>query len=68
MDRAGLADFLRIHRQRLQPEDVGLPRSPRRRTPGLRREEVSALAQMSTDSPLFQQLASLILADLAFSP
>jgi transcriptional regulator with XRE-family HTH domain len=49
MDRAGLADFLRIRRERLQPEDVGLPRSPRRRTPGLRREEVSALAQMSTD-------------------
>ncbi|MCO7220426.1 helix-turn-helix transcriptional regulator, partial [Klenkia sp. PcliD-1-E] len=33
----------------LQPEDVGLPRGPRRRTAGLRREEVAALAHMSPD-------------------
>jgi transcriptional regulator with XRE-family HTH domain len=49
MDRAGLADFLRKRREALQPEDVGLPRGMRRRTTGLRREEVAALAQMSTD-------------------
>lgn len=44
-----LADFLRTRRERLTPEDVGLP--PRRagRTPGLRREDVAALAHVSTD-------------------
>lgn len=49
MDRAQLADFLRTRRGALQPEDVGLPRGPRRRTRGLRREEVAALCGMSTD-------------------
>ncbi len=49
MDRAQLAEFLRTRRETLQPEDVGLGRGPRRRTPGLRREEVAALAGMSTD-------------------
>jgi transcriptional regulator with XRE-family HTH domain len=49
MDRAQLADFLRTRREALQPEDVGLPRGPRRRTGGLRREEVAALSGMSTD-------------------
>lgn len=49
MDRAQLADFLRTRREALQPEDVGLPRGPRRRTRGLRREEVAALSGMSTD-------------------
>ncbi|GGL40945.1 helix-turn-helix domain-containing protein [Phycicoccus endophyticus] len=48
-DRAQLADFLRTRREALQPEDVGLPRGPRRRTGGLRREEVAALAGMSAD-------------------
>jgi transcriptional regulator with XRE-family HTH domain len=49
IDRAGLAEFLRRRRESLQPEDVGLPRGPRRRTNGLRREEVAALCHMSTD-------------------
>jgi transcriptional regulator with XRE-family HTH domain len=49
MDRAALADFLRRHREALQPADVGLPAPVRRRTPGLRREDVAALAVMSTD-------------------
>jgi hypothetical protein len=49
MDRAQLADFLRHRREALQPEDVGRARSPRRRTSGLRREEVALLASMSTD-------------------
>jgi transcriptional regulator with XRE-family HTH domain len=49
MDRAALADFLRRHRAALQPSDVGLPAGARRRTAGLRREEVAALAVMSTD-------------------
>lgn len=49
MDRAQLADFLRTRREALQPEDVGLPRGLRRRTGGLRREEVAILSGMSTD-------------------
>lgn len=49
IDRAGLAGFLRLRREQLQPEDVGLPRGQRRRTDGLRREEVAALSHMSTD-------------------
>ena len=48
-DRAGMASFLRRRRELLQPEDVGLSRGPRRRTDGLRREEVAALCHMSTD-------------------
>jgi transcriptional regulator with XRE-family HTH domain len=47
--RTELADFLRKRREALQPEDVGLARGPRRRTSGLRREEVAELAGMSTD-------------------
>jgi hypothetical protein len=39
-----LADFLRSRRERLSPEAVGLPRTGRRRTPGLRREELATLA------------------------
>jgi transcriptional regulator with XRE-family HTH domain len=39
-----LADFLRSRRERLAPESVGLPRTGRRRTPGLRREELATLA------------------------
>jgi transcriptional regulator with XRE-family HTH domain len=49
IDRAALAGFLRNRREALQPEDVGLPRGQRRRTSGLRREEVAALCHMSTD-------------------
>jgi transcriptional regulator with XRE-family HTH domain len=49
IDRDGLATFLRRRRESLQPEDVGLPRGHRRRTSGLRREEVAALCHMSTD-------------------
>src|SRR5580692_8871838 len=49
MERVQLAEFLRTRREALQPEDVGLPRGPRRRTGGLRREEVAALSGMSVD-------------------
>ncbi|MCM6778574.1 helix-turn-helix transcriptional regulator [Nocardia sp. CDC159] len=42
--RAQLRDFLRTRRERLTPEEVGLPAVGRRRTPGLRREEVALLA------------------------
>ena len=70
MDRAALADFLRRRREALQPADVGIPVGARRRTPGLRRDDVAALAVMSTDyytrleqqrgpQPSEQMLASL---------
>ncbi|XNQ54592.1 helix-turn-helix transcriptional regulator [Agrococcus sp. 1P02AA] len=49
IDRDGLAAFLRHRRSVLQPEDVGLGRGQRRRTEGLRREEVASLSSMSTD-------------------
>lgn len=49
MDRRELADFLRGRRERINPSDVGLPAGPRRRTPGLRREEVAQLAYISTE-------------------
>ncbi len=42
--RSELAAFLRSRRERITPEQVGLPRGARRRTPGLRREEVAQLA------------------------
>ncbi|MGK8506645.1 helix-turn-helix transcriptional regulator [Nocardia asiatica] len=49
IDRTGLAEFLRRRRELLLPEDVGLPRGQRRRTSGLRREEVAVLCHISTD-------------------
>ncbi|MDQ0727689.1 helix-turn-helix transcriptional regulator [Microbacterium sp. W4I20] len=49
IDREALAGFLRLRRDTLQPEDVGLQRGRRRRTEGLRREEVAALSHMSAD-------------------
>jgi transcriptional regulator with XRE-family HTH domain len=49
MDKNQLAAFLRTRRERLRPQDVGLPAGPRRRTPGLRREEVAVLAHISTE-------------------
>jgi transcriptional regulator with XRE-family HTH domain len=49
MDRTALADFLRRRREALRPEDLGLRTGVRRRAPGLRREEVAALAAMSAD-------------------
>jgi transcriptional regulator with XRE-family HTH domain len=70
VDRGALADFLRRRREALRPQEVGLPAGARRRTRGLRREEVAALAAMSTDyytrleqqrgpQPSEQMLASL---------
>ncbi|MEV6346444.1 helix-turn-helix transcriptional regulator [Actinoplanes sp. NPDC051851] len=44
-----LGEFLRAHRSRLRPEDVGLPSYGRRRVAGLRREEVAVLAGMNSD-------------------
>ncbi|WP_449062836.1 helix-turn-helix transcriptional regulator [Planomonospora algeriensis] len=73
MNRQELAGFLRRSRERLRPEEAGLPGGPRRRTPGLRREEVAQLAGMSVDyyvrmeqrrspQPSVQTLASLVRA------
>jgi len=44
-----LAQFLRSRRERLSPEEVGLASAGRRRTPGLRREELATLANVSID-------------------
>ena len=46
--RRALADFIRAHRLRLAPALVGLATGARRRTPGLRREEVAQLSGFST--------------------
>ncbi|MFC9067654.1 MULTISPECIES: helix-turn-helix transcriptional regulator [Streptomyces] len=44
-----LGAFLRSRRERIRPADVGLPHGPRRRVPGLRRDEVAQLAGASVD-------------------
>src|ERR1700722_19834983 len=49
MDKHELGAFLRSRRERLRPQDVGLPAGARGRTPGLRREEVAGLAHASTE-------------------
>jgi transcriptional regulator with XRE-family HTH domain len=49
MSSPDLAGFLRARRARVSPRDAGLPEVGRRRTPGLRRQEVAQLAGMSVD-------------------
>jgi len=49
VEKKELAEFLRRRREALRPHDVGLVEGPRRRTRGLRREEVAQLAGMSID-------------------
>jgi transcriptional regulator with XRE-family HTH domain len=49
MQRDQLADFLRRRREAIRPAEVGIADGPRRRTTGLRREEVAMLAGMSVD-------------------
>lgn len=44
-----LGGFLRARREAVRPEDVGLPRGERRRTPGLRRAELATLAGVSVE-------------------
>lgn len=44
--RKQLGAFLRARRESLDPQRLGLPRVGRRRTPGLRREEVAMLADV----------------------
>jgi transcriptional regulator with XRE-family HTH domain len=47
--RGPLAEFLRSRRLRLAPKTAGVPERRRRRTPGLRREEVAEIAGIGTD-------------------
>ncbi|MFE3458175.1 helix-turn-helix transcriptional regulator [Nocardiopsis aegyptia] len=49
VDRTELAAFLRDRRARIGPAEAGLPETARRRTPGLRRQEVAQLAGMSVE-------------------
>jgi transcriptional regulator with XRE-family HTH domain len=49
MQRDELADFLRRRREAIRPAEAGIAEGPRRRAPGLRREEVAMLAGMSVD-------------------
>src|SRR3974377_1873199 len=46
--RRAFGDFVRTHRDRVTPTAIGLPSGHRRRTPGLRREEVAQLCGLST--------------------
>ncbi|WP_282035313.1 helix-turn-helix transcriptional regulator [Metabacillus indicus] len=46
--REALSTFLKSKRAQIKPESIGLPTGTRRRTPGLRREEVAQLAGVST--------------------
>jgi PAS domain-containing protein len=48
-DRNELGRFLRSRREAIRPETLGLPAGGRRRTPGLRRDEVAELADISVD-------------------
>lgn len=45
--RHQLGEFIRLHRQRIAPESVGFATGGRRRTPGLRREELAQLCRVS---------------------
>lgn len=76
--RVELADFLRTRRLALAPESVGLEAGPRRRTPGLRREEVAERAGISValytwleqgrDVPVSGRTIDAVAAALAFTP
>lgn len=48
-ERNPLGDYLKARRQLVTPEEAGIPRGPRRRVPGLRREELALLAGISPD-------------------
>ena len=69
--RGELADLLRSRRDRLTPADMGLPAGTRRRTAGLRREEVAQLAGVSTtyytflDQAKAETVASVVSAMIA---
>ncbi len=65
MDRS-IGEFLRTRRERLRPEDVGLPTGSHRRTKGLRREEVAVLAGVGVSwlTRLEQAKANAVSADV----
>jgi hypothetical protein len=46
---SALGDFLRARREKIRPDVVGLGSGPRRRVPGLRREELAMVAGISVD-------------------
>ncbi len=48
-DRSPFGDFLRSRREKLTPKAAGLTQGQRRRTPGLRRQEVAELAGIGVD-------------------
>jgi hypothetical protein len=76
--RRELASFLRSRRERIAPEQVGLPTGRRRRTPGLRREEVAQLAavgvtwytwlEQARDIQVSAQVADAIARALTLDP
>jgi transcriptional regulator with XRE-family HTH domain len=76
--RKALGDFLRTRRAQVSPTSVGLPKGTRRRTPGLRREEVAQLAGVSVtwytwleqgrDITVSEQVLQSIAATLELSP
>lgn len=77
--RTELGEFLRSQRARLQPVEVGLPHGPgRRRTPGLRREEVAQLAgvgltwytwlEQGRDIPASRQVIDALARALRMTP
>ncbi|HEX4724364.1 MAG TPA: helix-turn-helix transcriptional regulator [Pseudonocardiaceae bacterium] len=76
--RSELAAFLRSRRERISPEQVGLPAGGRRRTPGLRREEVAQLAgvgvtwytwlEQGRDIHASEQVLAAIAATLVLDP
>src|SRR6201994_1781551 len=49
MPGTALGEYLRARRELVSPESVGIPHIGRRRVPGLRRDELSLLAGVSTD-------------------
>src|SRR5256885_414360 len=76
--RGELATFLRTRRARLSPTDVGLPHTARRKTVGLRREEVAQLAgvgvtwytwlEQGRDIKASEQVLDAIAATLQLDP
>jgi transcriptional regulator with XRE-family HTH domain len=76
--RRELAEFLRSRRERITPEQVGLPIAGRRRTPGLRREEVAQIAgvgvtwytwlEQGRDINASEQVLAAIAATLRLDP
>ncbi|MBK1666310.1 transcriptional regulator [Rhodospirillum rubrum] len=64
--RTDLGEFLRRRRESLSPLDVGLPPGRRRRTPGLRREEVAALAGVGLSWYTWLEQGRAITVSVAF--